>query len=154
MNPGSSRQGQHYSVAELGPIEAWKGYTAEVASLPGIKVPGKFFLHPVLALTGMEISVNCLPAGVKVPFYHTHRTHEELYLFLKGQGQFQVDGEVIEIREGTALRVAPGGERTWRNNSQEDLYYIVIQAPAGGLAAAGTEDGITVQRKVAWPTPA
>ncbi|MCX7166268.1 MAG: cupin domain-containing protein [Rhodocyclales bacterium] len=151
MNPSASRQGSRYSVTELGAIEAWKGYTAEVASLPGIKVPGKFFLHPVLGLTGMEISVNCLPAGVKVPFYHTHRMHEELYLFIKGNGQFQVDGDIIEIREGTTLRVAPAGERTWRNNSQEDLYYIVIQAPVGGLAAAGTEDGVTVQRKVVWP---
>jgi mannose-6-phosphate isomerase-like protein (cupin superfamily) len=151
MNPGTSRQGANYSVTELGPADAWKGYTAEVASLPGIKVPGKFFLHPVLGLTGMEISINCLPARGKVPFYHTHRAHEELYLFIKGEGQFQVDGDVIDIREGTALRVAPAGERTWRNNSQQDLYYIVIQAPQGGLGASGTEDGVTVQRKVAWP---
>lgn len=43
MNPSASQHGTHYSVAELGPIEAWKGYTAEVAALPGIKVPGKFF---------------------------------------------------------------------------------------------------------------
>jgi len=151
MNPSASGQGKHYSVAELGPVEAWKGYTAEVASLPGIKVPGKCFLHPVLGLTGMEISVNCLPAGVKLPFYHTHQAHEEIYLFLKGHGQFQVDGDIIEIREGTTLRVAPAGERTWRNNSQEDLYYIVIQAVQESLAAQGTEDGVTVQRKVSWP---
>ncbi|HNH35591.1 MAG TPA: cupin domain-containing protein, partial [Rhodocyclaceae bacterium] len=134
-----------------GAPEAWKGYTAEVASLPGVQVPGKFFLHPVLGLTGMEVSINCLPAGAKVPFYHAHRRHEELYLFLRGRGQFQVDGEVIEIREGTVIRVSTPGERTWRNNSSEDLHYIVIQAPEGGLASPGTEDGVAVQRKVAWP---
>ena len=151
MNPTETRSGTNYTAAELGPAASWKNYTAEVASLPGVKIPGKFFLHPLLGLTGMEVSLNCLPAGMKVPFYHTHRTHEELYVFLKGRGQFQVDGEVIEIKEGTMLRVAPAGERTWRNNSQEDLYYLVIQAPQGGLAAPGTEDGVTVQRKVAWP---
>ncbi len=151
MNPTVARQAANYTVAELGAAEAWKGYTAEVASLPGVTIPGKFFLHPLLGLTGMEVSVNCLPAGMKVPFYHTHREHEELYVFLRGCGQFQVDGEVIEIREGTVLRVAPAGERTWRNNSQEDLYYLVIQAPQGGLAASGSEDGVTVQRKVVWP---
>lgn len=109
MNPTTSRHGSHCSVAELGPIEALKGYTAEVASLPGVTVPGKFFLQPMLGLTGMEISVNCLPAGAKVPFYHAHRKHEEFYLFLRGRGQFQVDGDVIEIRAGTAQRVAPDG---------------------------------------------
>ena len=151
MNPTAKTRGSHYTVAELGVPEAWKGYTAEVASLPGVQVPGKFFLHPVLGLTGMEVSVNCLPAGAKVPFYHAHRRHEELYLFLRGRGQFQVDGEVIEIREGTVIRVSTPGERTWRNNSSEDLHYIVIQAPEGGLASPGTEDGVAVQRKVAWP---
>jgi mannose-6-phosphate isomerase-like protein (cupin superfamily) len=151
MNPIAGRQGTHFSVAELGPIETWKSYTAEVASLPGIRVAGKLFLHSVLGLSGMEVSVNCLPGGVKVPFHHTHKTHEELYLFIKGHGQFQVDGEIIEIREGTALRVALAGERPWRNNSQEDLYYLVIQAPQGGLGLPGTEDGVTVQRKVSWP---
>ena len=151
MNPTETRSGANYTAADLGAAGAWKGYTAEVASLPGVTIPGKFFLHPLLGLTGMEVSVNCLPAGMKVPFYHTHREHEELYVFLKGRGQFQVDGEVIEIREGTVLRVAPAGERTWRNNSQDDLYYLVIQAPQAGLKSPGTEDGVTVQRKVAWP---
>lgn len=151
MNPVQTQQGTHYSVTDIGPIEAWKGHTAEVAALPGVKVPGKFFLHPVLGLTGMEISVNCLPAGAKVPFYHTHQMHEELYLFVKGRGQFQIDGEIIEIREGTSLRIAPAGERTWRNNSDEDLYYIVIQAVQGSLARAGTEDGVPLQRRVTWP---
>ena len=151
MNPTETRSGANYTAADLGAAGAWKGYTAEVASLPGVTIPGKFFLHLLLGLTGMEVSVNCLPAGMKVPFYHTHREHEELYVFLKGRGQFQVDVEVIEIREGTVLRVAPAGERTWRNNSQDDLYYLVIQAPQAGLKSPGTEDGVTVQRKVAWP---
>lgn len=41
MNPGTGRQGSIYRVTELRPAEAWKGYTAEVASLPGIKVSRK-----------------------------------------------------------------------------------------------------------------
>lgn len=151
MNPVLHQQGAHYSATDIGPIDSWKGHTAEIAALPGVKVPGKFFLHPVLGLTGMEVSVNCLPAGAKVPFYHTHQAHEELYLFIKGRGQFQIDGEIVEIREGTSLRIAPPGERTWRNNSQEDLYYIVVQAVQASLASAGTEDGVPLQRRVTWP---
>lgn len=150
MNPTASEQGNNYSVVEIGTTDLWKGYTARLGALPGIDVPGKLFLHPILGLTGMEVSVNCLRAGMALPFYHKHQRHEELYLFLKGSGQFQVDGEIIEIREGTILRVAPDGERTWRNNSEEDLFYLVIQAAEHSIGAAGTEDGLSVQRKVVW----
>lgn len=151
MNPSVSERGANFSVAEIGAIEAWKSYTAEIKGLPGVEVSGKLFLNPILGLTGMEVSVNCLPAGAAVPFYHKHHLHEELYLFLKGSGQFQADEKIIQIREGTALRVSPDGERTWRNNSKEDLFYIVIQATAFSIAADGTEDGYSVQRKVVWP---
>lgn len=152
MNPSANEQGKNFSVAEIGGIDAWKSYTAKIKALPGVEVPGKLFLNPILGLTGMEVSVNCLPAGLGVPFYHKHHSHEELYLFLKGRGQFQVDEKSIEIREGTTLRVSPDGERTWRNNSTEDLFYIVIQATEFSIAADGTEDGYSVQRKVVWPT--
>ena len=151
MNPSTSEQGTNFSVAEIGAIDAWKSYTAQIKGLPGVDVPGKLFLNPILGLTGMEVSVNCLPAGAAVPFYHKHHLHEELYLFLKGRGQFQVDEKTIEIREGTVLRVSPDGERTWRNNAEEDLFYIVIQATAFSIATEGTGDGYSVQRQVDWP---
>lgn len=152
MNPSVSERGTNFSVAEIGAIDAWKSYTAEIKALPGVEVPGKLFLNPILGLTGMEVSVNCLPAGAGVPFYHKHHLHEELYLFLKGKGQFQINESIIEIHEGTALRVSPDGERTWRNNSKEDLFYIVIQATEFSIATEGTGDGYSVQRKVVWPT--
>lgn len=151
MNPQTTRSGASYIVAELGEITDWKAYTAEVAALPGVQVPGKFFLHPVLGLTGMEISINCMPAKGKVPFFHRHKEHEEVYLFLSGHGQFQIDGEIVEIRPGTALCVRPDGARTWRNNSDGDLYYIVIQATAGSLRTPGTEDGQPKPGKPEWP---
>lgn len=151
MNPTASKQGNNYSVVEIGTADLWTGYTARFGSAPGIDVAGKLFLHPILGLTGMEVSVNCLRAGMAVPFYHKHQQHEELYVFLKGNGQFQVDGEVVEIRDGTILRVAPNGERTCRNNSEEDLFYFVIQVVEHSIGATGTEDGIRVQQKVIWP---
>ena len=151
MNPSTGEQGTNFSVAEIGAIDAWKSYTAQIKGLPGVDVPGKLFLNPILGLTGMEVSVNCLPAGAGVPFYHKHHSNEELYLFLKGRGQFQIDEKTIEIREGTVIRVSPDGERTWRNNAEEDLFYIVIQAMAFSISTEGTEDGYSVQRKVDWP---
>jgi len=86
-----------------------------------------------------------------MPFYHRHREHEELYIFLKGRGQFMVDGSVVDVQEGSVIRVAPEGVRTWRNHSQEDLYYIVIQAKAGTLQSGTIEDGVVSPERVSWP---
>lgn len=152
MNPSANASTTNFSVLELGREELWKSYsTDKVNSLPGMRIPGKFFLNDVLGLTSMEISVNCLPAGVKVPFLHKHQTHEEVYLFLKGTGEFQVDGKIIPIGEGTAIKVNPEGIRSWRNNSTEDLYYLVIQATMNSLTSSGTDDGVKIEGKVIWP---
>lgn len=152
MNPQSTAKNNHYSVVEIGSSDLWKSYTTnKVNALPGMEIPGKFFLNDSLALTSMEISINCIPAGGKVPFLHKHKSHEEVYLFLKGQGQFLIDGEIIPIKEGTAIKVSPEGVRSWRNNSSEDLYYLVIQATAGSLTSSGTDDGIKIEGKPIWP---
>ncbi|MBL8414703.1 MAG: cupin domain-containing protein [Propionivibrio sp.] len=151
MNPSPSERGENFSVVEIGAVDLWKNYKVKSKALQGVDVSGKLFLNSILGLTGMEVSVNCLRAGSAMPFYHKHHCHEELYLFLKGRGQFYVDGIVIEIQEGTALRVYPEGERTWRNNSREDLFYLVIQATENSINADGTEDGYSDQRNVVWP---
>lgn len=151
MNPSVKMNNTNFSVLEMGNESLWKNFsTDKVNSLPGMTIPGKFFLNDVLGLTGMEISVNCLPAGMKVPFLHKHQTHEEVYLFLKGEGEFQVDGEIIPIREGTVIKVDPAGVRSWRNNSTVDLYYLVIQSTVNSLKSSGTDDGVKVEGKVVW----
>ena len=74
-----------------------------------------------------------------------------MYIFLNGKGQFLVDGTVIDVQEGSVIRVAPEGVRSWRNRSQEDLYYIVVQAMAGSMRASATEDGVMCAEKPIWP---
>ena len=143
--------GEHFTSIQLGAWEQLTQYSVEVPALPGRKIPGKLFLRDLMGLSGMEISVNKFPAGVGMPFHHTHKLHEEVYLFIRGKGQFQVDGEVIEVREGTVIAIAPGGKRVYRNNSSEDLYYLVIQAEQGSLTHSATEDGVISRDAVIWP---
>ena len=86
-----------------------------------------------------------------MPFYHTHRLNEEIYIFLKGVGEFQIDGRVLPISEGTVVRVSQEGERCWRNTSEtEDLYYVVVQARAGTYEGNAVADGVGVQKRVSW----
>lgn len=139
----------NYSVFEVGALENIDQYSFSTPLLPAA-VKGKKFLKNELALTGMEVSFNKFPPGAAMPFYHQHREHEELYLFLKGKGQFQIDGKIIDVQEGTAIRVAPVGVRAWRNNSDQDLYYVVIQAKAGSLPKGTIEDGAAVDQKIKW----
>lgn len=139
------------SHLELGRFDQLDRY--ELAH-PLLKRPakGKVFLAGKLGLTGMEVSVNKLPAGKGVPFLHAHKTHEELYLFVKGRGQIQVDGRVLPVQEGTCVRVSPQGARALRNDSDQDLYFLCIQAREGSLGGvAAIDDGVPVPGPVEWP---
>ncbi|WP_373232750.1 cupin domain-containing protein [Cohnella sp.] len=135
--------GNHFNVVEAGPFSS-------LLSMSKDPIPGKYFLKDRLELTGMEVSLNQLPEGGAVPFYHTHRENEELYLFIGGRGQFQVDGQIFDVKEGTTVRVAPEGERTLRNNGTGDLFFIVIQVQAGSLRQWVKTDGVVLDKPVTW----
>jgi mannose-6-phosphate isomerase-like protein (cupin superfamily) len=139
-------EGRNFTVFHVGNWSELDQYAFNHPNLPN-SFPGKLFLKRELKLTGMEVSLNKFPPGASMPFYHKHQEHEELYIFIKGRGQFQIDDEVIDVGEGTVIRVAPDGIRTWRNNSSEDIYYIVIQAKAGSLSGEEISDGIAVKQR-------
>lgn len=144
------RHGAHYSAVRLGPVCELTRYRVR-HPLMDREVPGKVFLHDPLQLTGMEISYGLLPPGASIPFYHKHRENEEVYLFLSGSGEFQVDGEVIPIEEGSAVRIAPQGVRCCRNTSQQPMFYICIQAQQNSLEHWTLSDGVPVPGPVTWP---
>ncbi|MBX5467732.1 MAG: cupin domain-containing protein [Firmicutes bacterium] len=127
------RHGRHYTVGEAGPLT---------------QLDSKLFVGKALGFVGMEVSLNRFKPGQEVPFYHRHRRHEEMYLFIQGHGQFQVDDETFEVGPGTIVRVLPDGKRAWRNHSQEDLVAIVIQAAMDSL---NDQDGIRLEEPVTWP---
>lgn len=134
---------------EAGPLAQWNSWSFKHPLLPKA-APGKLFLGNKLSLSGMEVSLNSLPPGRGMPFYHRHRQHEEVYLILSGQGEFQVDGERFAVQEGSALRIAPDGVRTWRNSGTGPLVYLVIQAVQGSLEKHVIEDGEPVPGEVRW----
>ncbi len=88
-------------------------------------------LHDTLALTGAEVSVNNLPAGTVIPFYHSHKENEEIYFIASGKGFMEIDGEKVELEAGNWLRVAPQAKR--KLHVETDMTEICIQVKANSL---------------------
>ena len=101
---------------------------------------GKAFLHDALGLTSCEISVNTVPKGFKVPFNHRHKQNDEVYIVLKGEGIITIDGNKVNLREGSAVKVAPKASRTIENTSDGDFQFICVQAKSGSLEQFGLGD--------------
>lgn len=127
------------------------GAFADFASATEGNLRGKIFLKDALQLTSMEVSLNHLPPRGEIPFYHKHQQNEELYIFLQGEGQLQVDGTEIDVYEGTSIRIAPDGVRALRNTSDsQGLHFIVIQAKENSLTQWVETDGIILEQPVEW----
>ena len=144
---GAHEKTGNFTVLNLGELAKLNQF---VFTVPGFSVEGKKFLKDDLGLTGMEVSLNKMPAGAGMPFHHKHQENEELYFFIRGKGQFQVDGKTLDVAEGTAIRIASSAARCWRNNSKEDLYYLVIQAKTNTMKASTGSDGVVLEDKVSW----
>ena len=125
---------------EIGAPETWGDLHVVHPKLG--RVPGKHFLQESLGLTGLEISVNAFPAGRVFPVRHHHRENEEVYLFLSGSGEFEVDGEVLPIGPGSVVRIAPEGVRGFRCLGADPLTFVCIQARAGSGVGPGTVDAV------------
>jgi mannose-6-phosphate isomerase-like protein (cupin superfamily) len=127
-------QRKKYSVTELGLGESI----------------GRVMLRDTLSLTGAEISANRMPAGKSSPFAHAHKRNEEIYLFTAGKGSFWLDGEVVPVKEGSAVRVSPATVRCIKADDNTSLSYFCIQVDEGSLVQATRDDGIRSDIKPEW----
>ena len=99
-------------------------------------------LHDALELTGAEVSVNQLPAGVGVPFVHSHKNNEEIYGIISGKGKVVIDGEEIELVQGDWLKIAPAAKRQFFAAQDSPIVYVCIQAKENSLGGYTADDAI------------
>lgn len=102
-------------------------------------------LHDSLSLTGAEISVNNLPAGAGVPFVHSHKKNEEIYIILSGQGKAIIDGETVELRAGDFVRVAPAAKRQFFAGDDSAISFVCIQVQENSLEEYTAEDAVIAE---------
>ena len=142
-------KGTHFSCFHAGPKEGWTQFRLKPPDVP-LPAKGKLFLQSLLGSAGLEMSLNVVPSGKGIPFLHRHQQNDEVYVVLGGRGQFLVDGECIDVAEGSVLRISPPGARAWRNNSHAPLYFLCIQYGTGSVIQGGTLDGQRVEGNPAW----
>jgi mannose-6-phosphate isomerase-like protein (cupin superfamily) len=126
------------------------GKNYKASSIGDIQTKGRVTLHDEISLTGAEVSINELPPTVSVPFVHSHKRNEEVYIVVKGKGRFYVDGDEFDVAEGSVIRVDPAGARCLAADSQSPLRYICIQTEARSLVQFTQNDAVMSQAKPSW----
>ena len=138
----------NFSAVNVGKLNELSDYVLELG--PDVKIPGKVFGGAALGATGAEFSFQMFQPGTETGFLHTHKMHEELYFFLSGRGEFQVDGQVIPVEEGSIVRVAPAGVRSVRNNGETPLVMLCVQYRGATFTAEDAADGNILSEPVKW----
>lgn len=138
----------NFKAVDFGELSELKDYVLELGT--GMKIPGKVFGGAVLGADGGDFSLQMFQPGTETGFLHKHKQHEELYFFLRGKGEFQVDGQIFPVKEGSVVRVAPEGERSVRNNGTEPLIMLCVQYKGNTFTAEDASDGIILEKQVKW----
>ena len=143
------KSGKNYAAVNVGRMDQIIEH--ELPMGPNV-IQGKVFVGQALGATGSELSFQTLVPGQDSGFLHTHKTHEELYFILKGEGVYQVDGDMIPVTEGSVIRVAPEGKRALKNTGAEDMVMLCIQYKANAFTEADSPmtDGNILADALNW----
>ena len=141
-------EAENVCAISVGKMEELNQFQLDLGN--GTVIPGKVFGGSALKTTGAEFSFQSFAPGTETGFLHSHKTHEELYFFISGNGEFQVDGNVFPVSEGSVVRVAPAGLRSIRNNSNSPLVMLCIQYKGESFTAEDCSDGVISQNEVKW----
>jgi mannose-6-phosphate isomerase-like protein (cupin superfamily) len=63
--------------------------------------------------------------GGKGSYGHRHKTTEEIYFVASGTLQFKIEDEVMDVGEGTVVRMAPQVTRSVWNEGPDDAVLIM-----------------------------
>ncbi|MBQ1747279.1 MAG: cupin domain-containing protein [Bacteroidales bacterium] len=142
-------EGKNFAAVNAGSWNEIQDY--ELPMGPNV-LKGKVFVGHEIGLTGSELSFQTLVPGQDSGFLHTHKTHEEIYIILRGKGEYQVDGQIFPVCEGSVVRVSPEGKRALKNNGTENLTMLCIQYKANSFTDADNPmaDGNILQELLKW----
>ena len=120
-------KGENFTTVNVGKLNEIKEYELAMGNF---SIPGKMFAGHALQATGAELSFQSLAAGQDYGTRHTHKTHEELYFILKGEGIFDVDGKRFPVSEGSIVRIATKGKRAFKNTGSTEMLVLWVHYKA------------------------
>lgn len=69
-----------------------------------------------------------MPAGsAEIRHHHIHA--RQFFYVLSGKLTMEVDGQIHEVLSGQGIEIAPGRPHQARNDSEEDVVFLVISSP-------------------------
>ena len=123
-------------------------YVHSRAGLAGCNLGGETYIQPIFE---SQIPDNpfCKQQLVRGSFYWIW---QELYFILRGEGQYQVDGEIFPVSEGCVIRVSPDGKRALKNTGNENLTMLCVQYKGTPFTEADSPmtDGVILQEELKW----
>jgi mannose-6-phosphate isomerase-like protein (cupin superfamily) len=84
-----------------------------------------------LELEHSGVSYQRLSPNYRLPFGHTHKTQEEVYVLISGSARAKLEDEVVELRPFDALRVPKETARSFEAGP-DGAELIAIGAPSTG----------------------
>jgi mannose-6-phosphate isomerase-like protein (cupin superfamily) len=142
-------ENKNYTAINIGSLKEINTYSLIHPKL-GTEIKGKVFMKEPTNATGTEISFTVIPPKSELGYFHFHYKDEETYIILRGSGWYQVDKDCFPVKEGSVIRVAPGGVRSLCNTSEDEMVYICIQAKENSLEEYTTDDGKRVAFSPKW----
>jgi mannose-6-phosphate isomerase-like protein (cupin superfamily) len=98
------------------------------------------FAREPLELQSSGVSYLRLAPGQRVPWGHTHKQQEEVYVIVGGSGRIKLDDEIVGLEKWDAIRI---GKDTMRDveAGPEGIELILFGAPNAGSGDAELAQG-------------
>ncbi|SIR66874.1 Mannose-6-phosphate isomerase, cupin superfamily [Haladaptatus litoreus] len=87
------------------------------------------FLREPLETDQVGVTIaRCKPGWIGRKHDHSENGHEEVYVLFEGQADVEVDGEMVSMEAGDAIRISADATRQIRNGETESAF-VLVSAP-------------------------
>ena len=116
------------------------GYTVQKLTEVEDQAPNFGFDPEIYSIRMARNPLNCEHCGItlsqlssnfRVPFGHTHKRQEEIYILVDGSARMKLDDDIVELEQWTAVRVPPETMRAIEAGPG-GARFIVVGAPNTG----------------------
>lgn len=80
-----------------------------------------------------------------MPFVHSHKQNEEIYVVLAGRGKAVIDGGTVELAAGDWIRISPAAKRQFSAADDFAISFACIQVKENSLEGYTMDDAIVAE---------